>query len=106
MGRIFPKTRYTKATLGYTLLEEAHKLFGGPHIFTNSKVIHSTACYINNDDHMFTINIQEGAPFCQKDLWMLQFLRTYADCIVTTGKILRSEPACFDPRVPMSLGFD
>jgi len=37
---------------------------------------------------------------------MLQFLRTYADCIVTTGKILRKEHECFDPKLIKTFDFD
>lgn len=37
---------------------------------------------------------------------MLNFLRTYADCIVTSGKILRDEPFAFDSRVPAMLGLN
>ena len=37
---------------------------------------------------------------------MLQFLRTYSDCIVTTGQILRKEPEAFDPRAVKTMGFD
>lgn len=43
---------------------------------------------------------------CPADFWMLQFLRTFSDCIVTTGKILRKEPDCFEPRVIKAMGFD
>lgn len=43
---------------------------------------------------------------------MLHFLRTYADCSITTGKILRDEPTAFDDRVlkamdlPIEVYFD
>lgn len=37
---------------------------------------------------------------------MLQFLRTYADCIVTTGKTLRNEPEAFDTSLIKSMDFD
>lgn len=55
---------------------------------------------------MFTINIQEGAPRCRDDFWMLHFLRTYADCIITTGQILRKEPRAFLSQAHKMLGFD
>jgi hypothetical protein len=35
---------------------------------------------------------------------MLHFLRTYADCVITTGKILRDEPLAFEPRITAQLG--
>ena len=31
-------------------------------------------------------------------------MRTYADCIITTGKILRNEPMAFHPDIPELLG--
>ena len=43
--------------------------------------------------------MQAGAPYCPVDFWILQFLRTYSDCIITTGKILRKEPDAFDTKV-------
>ena len=64
---------------------QALDLFGGPSMFRNSRVIHSTSCYLNKTGQLFTINLQAGAPYCPLDFWVLQFLRTYSDCIVTTG---------------------
>ena len=40
------------------------------------------------------------------DFWVLQFLRTYSDCIVTTGKILRKEPDAFDTKMLKPFEFD
>lgn len=34
------------------------------------------------------------------------FLRTFADCILTTGAILRKEPDCFNPASIKQIGFD
>jgi len=75
-------------------------------LFRHSKVIHSTACYLNKHGQLCTINVQAGAPYCPSDFWVLQFLRTYADCIVTTGKILRKEPDAFDTSMIRSMGFN
>ena len=33
----------------------------------------------------------------------MQFLRTYCDCVVTTGKILRKEKMAFHPDIPEML---
>jgi hypothetical protein len=104
MGRIFCETRYTKKTLGHKLLQQTTNMFGGPHLFSHSKVVHSTACYLSNDNRLLTLKIQEGAPFCKEDLFLLHFLRTYADVTITTGKILRDEPHAFDDRVTQTLG--
>jgi len=37
-------------------------------------------------------------------LFLLHFLRTYADVSITSGKILRDEPTAFDDRVTQALG--
>ena len=81
-------------------------MVGGPTFFRHTKVIHSTACYVNKNGQLFTINLQAGAPYCPQDFFALQFLRTYSDCIVTTGKILRKEPDCFDTSVIRTMGLD
>ena len=79
-------------------------MFGGPHLFSHSKVVHSTACYLSDDNQMFTLKIQDGVPICKQDLFLLNFLLTYADVTITTGKILRDEPNAFDERVIQALG--
>lgn len=49
--------------------------------------------YVNDKDEFFCLNIgEESTPKCAADLWVLNFLRCYSDCIVTTGQILRKEP--------------
>ena len=55
---------------------------------------------------MFSINVQPGSPSNLHDFWVLHFLRTYADCIVTTGMNLRKEPNAFNPNAITQLGFD
>ncbi len=93
--------------MGPTIAEKALNLFEGAGVFNKSKVIHSTACYLNKDDQLLTINVGEkGAPRCLSDLWVLNFLRCYSDCIITTGQILRKEPHAFNPKVVEMLGFD
>ena len=37
---------------------------------------------------------------------MLHFLRTYSDCILTTGSILRKEPGAYEPSLIKQMGFD
>ena len=37
---------------------------------------------------------------------MLHFLRTYCDCIVTSGGILRAEVGAYDASLVEHLGFD
>lgn len=43
------------------------------------------------------------SPRCLDDFWVLNFLRCYSDCIVTTGQILRDEPYAFDPSLAEKL---
>lgn len=88
------------------IAQKCHDLIGGPTLLRKSKIIHSTACYRNKNDQLFTINLQAGAPYCPNDFFILQFLRTYADCIVTTGRILRREPEAFDVSMIRTMGLD
>ena len=97
MVKLFMRHRYTKKNCPESVVKWAMKLFGGFKLFRDSKVIHSACAWNNpktNDLHQIQIN--ENSPICKEDLWSLNFLRTYADCIVTTGKILRKEPSAFD----------
>ena len=107
MVRVFLAERFTKKTMSVKVVEQALKLFDGPQTFSRSKVIHSTAVYMNKSDQLYTINVGEsGSPRCKEDFWLLNFLRCYSDCIVTTGAILRKEPEAFNPNIPSMLGFD
>jgi len=97
MVRLYLAERFTKKTMSTKVMEQALKLFDGPSIFARSKVIHSTAVYMNKSDQLFTINVGEpGSPHCREDLWLLHFLRCYSDCIITTGAILRKERDTFN----------
>ena len=49
--------------------------------------------------------INESSPKCKEDWWSVNFVRTYSDCILTSGKILRNEPNSYHPDIPASLGF-
>ena len=74
-------------------------------MFGRAKVIHSAAVWENpNDGKLYSININDQAPKWRHDYWTLNFMRTYADCIVTTGKILRKEKMAFHPDIPDMLG--
>ena len=106
MGRIFLRHRYTKATCPDIVTDTVLKRFGGFQVFGRSKTIHSAAVWLNpKNEKLYSININDKAPKCSEDFWTLHFLRTYADCILTTGKILRDEPEAFHPHVPKMLGF-
>lgn len=106
MGRTWFRERFTRNAMSIEIAEKAMKLFQGAGVFTRSKVIHSTSCYLNEKDQLFTINIGKNSPKCLADLWVLNFLRCYSDCILTTGQILRQEPLAFHPEQPKALGFD
>lgn len=106
MVRLYLPPRFSKRRLGDGVARKALACFGGLGLFRHTKVIHSTACLLGSRGELFTVNLQAGAPGCPADLWVLQFLRTYVDCIVTTGKILRTEPAAFDTSVIKSVGLD
>ena len=105
MVRVYLKTRYTKQTTNDLVTNNILNWFGGFQPFARAKVIHSAAVWVNpNDAKLYSININENSPKCKQDFWMLNFLRTYSDCIVTTGNILRKEPLAFHPEVPKQLG--
>ena len=56
-------------------------------------VVHVAAVWQAGPDHHVTIAIGDGAPESERDLFVLQAARARADAIVTTGRILRAEPA-------------
>ena len=57
-------------------------------MFGRAKTIHSAAVWENTrDGKLYSININGHSPQFKEDFWTLQFLRTYCDCIITTGKI-------------------
>ena len=85
MVRFYTRERFTKNSMSLDVAKKALEIFGGPPTFSKSKIIHSTACYMNKHEQLFTINISDEAPRCKNDFWMLHFLRAYSDCIVTTG---------------------
>ena len=74
MVRVYLKPRWSKKTINADLLDKSLALIGGPRSFSKSKIIHSMACYLNKDNQLFTINIQEGSPFAVNDFWVLSFL--------------------------------
>ena len=106
MVKIFLNKRYTKNSCTDVVTDNILKWFGGFQIFGRAKVIHSLAVWQNpKDDKLYSININKHSPKSYHDFWTLNFLRTYSDCIVTTGKILRNEPQAFNPHVVRELKF-
>lgn len=104
MVRLYLRKRYTKERVPETVLNRAFSYLGGFGLFGQAKVIHCTAVWQNPRDNIFyQINLNEHAPKCHQDFWVLNFLRTYADCIVTTGSILRKEPLAFYPGILKAL---
>ena len=105
MVRLFLKTRFTKATCTDAVTNNVLNWFGGFQDFGRASVIHSAAVWQNpNDGKLYSININENSPKSKQDFWTLNFMRTYCDCIITTGSILRKEPLAFHPDVPLKLG--
>ena len=101
MVRVYLKSRFTKKTTTDAVTDNILNWYGGFQPFGRAKVIHSQAVWQNQKDgKLYSININENSPKCKHDFWTLNFMRPYADCILTTGKILRDEPLCFHPEVP------
>jgi len=95
MVRIYLKRRFTRARMSHEVAEKALELFGSLHNFQHSKVIHSHLCYLK-DKKLHQIRNQATSFKCPEDWWALNFLRTYSDVLVTTGRILRDEPDAFE----------
>lgn len=55
-------------------------------------VVHVTAVWAAGAGELTTLAINDATPRCHHDFFALNFVRASADAIVTTGKILRSEP--------------
>lgn len=55
-------------------------------------VVHVTAVWEAGQGGLTTLAIGEGTPQCHHDAFALNWVRASADAIITTGKILRSEP--------------
>lgn len=109
MVRLYLRKRYTKSRVPEPVFDRAHSYLGGFKLFGSAKVIHCAAVWQNpNDNNLYSININDESPKCKEDFWTLNFLRTYADCIVTTGSILRKEPMAFYPGIlkPLQLPYN
>jgi riboflavin biosynthesis pyrimidine reductase len=65
----------------------------GADVASATGVVHVTAVWQASPDRHITIAIGEGAPESERDRFVLQAARARADAIVTTGRILRAEPA-------------
>jgi hypothetical protein len=105
MVRVYLKKRFTKKTCPDKVTNNILNWFGGFQPFGQAKIIHSASVWQNpRDGKLYSININEQSPKSKHDFWMLNFLRCYTDCVLTTGKILRNEPLCFHPDVPGRLG--
>lgn len=57
MNRLYLPPRFSKRRMGQKVAEKAMTSFGGPALFRKTKVIHSTACYLNKHSQLCTINI-------------------------------------------------
>lgn len=72
-------------------------------------ILHVTAVWRQPTGGYRTLNINDATPKSDHDLFMLGVARARADAIVTTGKILRAEPALNhdlpgSPRLAAALG--
>ena len=68
-------------------------------------VVHVAAVWQAPDGRQYALRVGDGAPTCALDAFALAAARARADAIVTTGRILRMEPACVhDLRGPHEAG--
>ena len=99
-------TRFDPKFVSLNVAARAMELFKGPHLLKDSQIIHSVVCYVDGSQLRVVKTEHPKAPRCAADFWMLNYLRCYTDCIMTTGAILRLEQSCFDKNLPQILGFD
>lgn len=95
MVKLYFPPRYSKSNVSLQVLDKVTKMIGGFDSFARAKVIHSAAVALKKDNKLYQININEHSPQSENDYFLLSFLRTYSDCIITTGKILREEDQAF-----------
>ena len=50
MVRLYLPPRFSKRRMGDKVANKALSHFGGPTFFRHSKVVHSTACYMNKNE--------------------------------------------------------
>lgn len=77
-------------TSGDDVAMAASELFGG--LGELKGVVHVTAVWAAGAGSLVTLAINEDTPRCHHDFFSLNMVRASADAIVTTGKILRTEP--------------
>jgi riboflavin biosynthesis pyrimidine reductase len=65
----------------------------GADLAADTGVVHVAAVWQAAPDRLVTIAIGEDAPQSAHDFFALQAARARADAIITTGRILRAEPA-------------
>ena len=105
MVRLFLKNRYTKSACPEIVATNITNWFDGFQVFGRSKIIHQATVWQNyKDDQLYQINMNQNTPPCRKTFFTLNFLRTYADCIITTDSLLKSDPMAFHPGIPKTLG--
>ena len=83
------------------LAEGLRELYGSE-VRDREGVLHVVACWQADDDApdaLRVIRVAPGAPTSPTDRFALQAARARADALVTTGRILRSEPG-LDQRLP------
>lgn len=98
MVNTFLKSRFTRKRITNDQLNKVYDVFGLLTNFKKTKVIHSMSTVLIDND-LYSIKIGPKSPKSKDDFWALNFLRAFSDCILTTGKILRSEPDAFHPAI-------
>lgn len=87
--------KYVSKFLSDKNVKHAEEIFGDLKHFDNTKVIHSHSTCLHNGN-LYQINNHIESPKCYEDMWAFNFLRSFAETIVTSGKILRLEQKPFD----------
>lgn len=89
---------YLEKYLSPKNIKYAEEIFGTFQNFEHSKIIHSHSTYLNNGN-LYQIHNHIQSPKCYEDMWAFHFLRAYAWCSLTSGKILRLEHNPFSEEV-------
>ncbi|RMH22949.1 MAG: hypothetical protein D6696_02135 [Acidobacteria bacterium] len=68
------------------------RIYGAP-LEAMRGVLHVTAVWRDPGGTLITLNVNDQTPRCDHDAFALGVARARADAIVTTGRVLRAEPA-------------
>ncbi|CDW72777.1 UNKNOWN [Stylonychia lemnae] len=79
-----------------SLMSKAEQIFGDLSLLDSTKVMHSHAVVLKDSKLNQIVFGAPGAPCCSLDLYFFNLLRIRAQCMITSGKIVRNDPYAFN----------